>query len=181
MTVYEKWETRHMGIFAKIEIALYMSSTNLDLTLLQIRDWSPVPFPRYHAFCLPSHELLNLRIYELKALPCTRLWGPYIITHVHKLIFFFNGAGRSRWIQQTGRVFLDKIMWKTRYVFIFTQLAQKEGRSISKFNENSCFLMSHVRQLQLASVATTLFTSSWAVRQSKFLAYGAQVRQFWRL
>ena len=34
VTVYEK--TRHTGIFAKIEIALYMSSTNLDLTLLQI-------------------------------------------------------------------------------------------------------------------------------------------------
>ena len=34
VTVYDK--TRHMGYFAKIAIAIYISSTTLELTLLQV-------------------------------------------------------------------------------------------------------------------------------------------------
>ena len=58
-----------MGIFAKIEIAPHMTDHP----------------PRYHAFCLPSLDQLNSGVYELKALPCTRLLGPYI-TRVWKFI-----------------------------------------------------------------------------------------------
>ena len=34
VTVYDK--TRHVGFFAKIAIAIYINSTTLELTLLQI-------------------------------------------------------------------------------------------------------------------------------------------------
>ena len=66
VTVHDK--TRHVGFFAKIAIAISINSTTLELTLLQIWDRSPVPFPRYSAFYTPSRELLNLRNYGPSAL-----------------------------------------------------------------------------------------------------------------
>ena len=101
-------------------------------------------------------------------MPCARLRGPYIM----RVRNFFKEVGGAiefnKPIDRRNRV-------EDEVVFVFTQLAQEEGRSISEFDENSCFSMTRVR---LASVAMTPFTSSWAVRQSKCLAYGAQVRPF---
>ena len=53
-----------MGIFAKIEIALYMSSTNVDLTLLQIRDRSPI----LHGVSV-GVVLLQVQLFQLKRTP----------------------------------------------------------------------------------------------------------------
>ena len=70
-------KTRHMAIFTKIAIALYLSSTTFELTLLQVRDRSPAPFPGYSALCPTSRELLNSRNYGLKGLLCARIQSPY--------------------------------------------------------------------------------------------------------
>ena len=90
MTVSGK--TRHVAIFAKIAIALYLSSTTFELTLLQIRDRSPAPFPRYSALCPTTRQLLNSRNYGLKALLCARILSPYT-TSVRKSPV--GGASRS--------------------------------------------------------------------------------------
>ena len=126
-----------------------MSSTNLARPIA--RSVSEIS-----RFSLPSLELQNLRV-GMRALAGS--------------IFFMEVGGAVEFnkpIDRRNRV-------ENEVVFDFAQLAQEEGRSISEFDENSCFSMTGVR---LASVPMTPFTSSWAVRQSKFLAYGAQVRPF---
>ena len=71
------WENPPYCYFREIEIALYSSSTTFELTLLQVRDRSPAPFPGYGALCPTTRELLNSRNYGLKALLCARIRSPY--------------------------------------------------------------------------------------------------------
>ena len=68
---------RHIAIFAKIAIALYLSSVIFELTLLQVWDQSPAPFPGYSALCPTMRELLNSRNYSLKVLLCAHIRSPY--------------------------------------------------------------------------------------------------------
>ena len=66
-----------MGLFAKIAIAIFINSTPLELTFVQVWDRSPIPFPRYSAFCAMTHKLLNSRNYGLKVLLCACMRSPY--------------------------------------------------------------------------------------------------------
>ena len=75
--VTKSGKTLRMGFFAKIAIAIFINSTPLELTFVQVWDRSPVPFPRYSAFCTMTRELLNSRNYDLKALLCARMHSPY--------------------------------------------------------------------------------------------------------
>ena len=77
VSVTKSGKTLRMGFFAKIAIAIFINSTPLELTFVQVWDRSPVPFPRYSAFCAMTRELLNSRNYGLKALLCARMRSPY--------------------------------------------------------------------------------------------------------